>query len=81
MSVCQLLSGLCCAMWYEQRTLLQSAHLSVQVKVTFTAADLLEQKQTHELNVFSYQHLKKQTYIHFYLNFSELLTLITKTVL
>ena len=33
MPVCQLLSALCCAMLYEQQTLLQSAHLLAQVKV------------------------------------------------
>lgn len=44
MPVCQLLSGLCCAMWYEQHTPLQSAHLSAQVRITFTAAGSLKQK-------------------------------------
>lgn len=43
MPVCQLLSAPRCALWYEQRTL-QSARLSIRVKVTFTAAGLLEQK-------------------------------------
>lgn len=44
MPVCQLLSAPRCALWYEQRTLPQSARLSIRVKVTFTAAGLLEQK-------------------------------------
>lgn len=53
MPVCHLLSGLCYAMWYEQQTLLLSAHLSVQFKITITAMGFLEQKQTCGSKVFS----------------------------
>lgn len=60
MPVCQLLSAPRCALWYEQRTLPQSARLSIRVKVTFTAAGLLEQKQTHGFNVSGHQQLKNK---------------------